>query len=237
MNYEDIEKKLMADAENFNQKDFPYRWAKMQTGDKSNSSVEIKEGVVSSGLITESVTLNENDSNHNFNNRTLKVIMIIFAAVIALTLAIVLPLTLRGRDKIYFNEEQLSYTNVEESLFHSGIKTANIKIVDISEYSLNNYRLYYSEQHEVKGGAFEFVDESLGCYANVIFYDSTVKVNYNLTNYEICEVQDTQVKYVLQQEDDFYALSATTVFKGIYYRFDCDIVENNVYDIFNKFLN
>lgn len=237
MDYEDIEKKLETDAENVKQKAFSNRWAKMQLSIEAEDNIKVKEPVINSGLVTESVTQNKTASGKNVYRHNIKIIVTGLIAVIVLVLAIVLPLTLRRKEKIYYNEEQLHFKLTNEDDFYSSLRNSEIKVVDLKEYTVENYSLFFLEQGEVKGGGFEFVDESLGCYANVIFYDSTVIVSEDLTNYEICDVRGTQIKYVLKQEDGFYSLSATTVFKEIFYRFDCDIIENNIYEIFDKFLN
>lgn len=235
MDYKNIEKKLSIDAKNVEQKDFSARWAEIQLRDEGN--LEIRNAVADSVLVEESATPTNEVGKINTHLRNVKIIVAILATAIVLVLAIVLPLTLKSNEKVYYNEEQLNYKIVEESEFISAIEQAQIKIVNTSKYSLENYRLYYLEKDEVKGGGFDFIDESLGCFANVVFYDSSINVKDIFTNYEIYEVKGTPIKYILHPIDGYYVLSATTVFDGIYYRFACNIVENNIDDIFDKFFN
>ena len=236
MDYEEIEKKLKADAQKIQRQDFSVRWQELQR--RLDGTKQMEEKAVVPDLVQASASNGSSVSRKKSIKYPFKIAIIFSAVFSVLLLAIVLPIVLSNKaPKIYYNEAQLSCLNVESPEFYEGIDKAGIEIVDLSEYEVENFRLYLSESDEVKGGGFEFVDEDLGCFAIVVFYDSSVKVNESQKNYELCYVGDTKIQYEIEQMDGYYSLSAFTVFEGIYYRFNCDMVENNVYDIFDNFLN
>lgn len=230
MDNKDIEKKLNSDAKNIKKKDFSLRWKEIQAqmnviGSKENDTVSV--------LIPVNVT--NNAGNENKKRQSLKLLPIILTISLMLILAVVLPVVLiKNNEKVYFNEGQLSYESVTETEFYSGLKESNIEIINLSKLNLENYRLFYSDSNEIKGGGFESIDEDLGCYSAVVFYDSSVTVN-DIIEFEVYNIKNLEIKYHLTETEGYYAMTATTVVEKVFYRFNCSMVENNAYEIFNKF--
>lgn len=230
MDNKDIEKKLNSDAKNIKKKDFSVRWNEIQA---QINDIDSEENQATSVLIPVNAT--SNSGNENKRQQPLKLLTILLTIALMIVMAVVLPVVLiKKNERIYFNEGQLSYESVTETEFYSGLKESNIEIINLSKLSVENYRLFYSDSSEIKGGGFESIDEDLGCYSAVVFYDSSVTVN-DIIEYEVYNIKNLEIKYHLTETEGYYAMTATTVVEKVFYRFNCSMVENSAYEIFNKF--
>lgn len=232
MDYEEIENKLKSDAESVRVKDFSVRWNEIQ-GQINGFETSDKQSVPVLAPVTASPS---NEVSSNLRRNTIRVSLIIVAVALLISLAILLPILLtQGNDKLYFDEGQLRNQSVSETEFYDSLGEADIKIVSLSDYVIENYYLCYTEDNELHGGGFDFVDEELGCYAIVVFYDSSVTVKGELVEYEKYNVGDIQIKYNLTPNDGYYTMNANTVVGEVFYKLNCSIMGSNVTDILDKF--
>lgn len=232
MDYKKLENKLKVDAESLTVKDFSLRWNEIQSRSDGVKASEMQSIPV---LVSDTGT-SSNDEVKNSRRKNIRLSLIIVAMTLLISLAILLPILLtQGDDKLYFDEEQLNASFVSEAEFYDSLDDIKIEIVSLSDYVVENFCLYYSNDNKLHGGGFDFIDEELSCYATVVFYDFTVAVKGDAVEYEKYNVGDIQIKYNLAANDGYYTMNANTVVGEVYYRLNCNIMGSNVMDILDKF--
>lgn len=232
MDYKKIENKLKVDAESVRVKDFSLRWNGIQS---KSDGVKTSERQSIPVLVSATVT-SSNEEVKNSRRKNIRLSLIIVAMTLLISLAILLPILLtQGDDKLYFDEEQLNASYVSETEFYDSLDDVKIEIVSLSDYVVENFCLYYSDDNNLHGGGFDIIDEELSCYVTVVFYDLSVEVKGDAVEYEKYNVGDIQIKYNLAPNDGYYTMNANTVVGEVYYRLNCNIMGSNVTDILDKF--
>ena len=144
--------------------------------------------------------------------------------------------------EVIFLSEQLSSVAVTENEFYTGFNAANINCINVSNYDVLNYALFYTENQEVKGGTLDFCDDEENPSYFVILqaYDKNVQFPKNLYNDYTLSLETSNgvnVQYKLDtysEEDGLYVYRAKAVFNYTSYLVEYTTFENNPTQFFEE---
>lgn len=132
--------------------------------------------------------------NNHFNYK-IKIITIL-CFFIAIILAIIVPLSLRSSEPVYFDPDELIQELVSEDIFYESIEKSKLDIVSLSKYKSEEFSLLKSNSGTVCGGKFIINDEDNLALINVTFYSSEVQVsNAEYNNAEKYSLNNTEIYY------------------------------------------
>lgn len=236
MENKDIEKLLKESADEVQMKDFSERWEKLKVRIDSAQRVALEE------TTSETVLATSANSNLSQNSIKTKIIISVCAVflIIAICLAIVLPITLKkdgapisnGETKyLYFDD--LDYVMVSENEFYSKLEETDLKIFNTENFILDNYFLLYTEESVLVGGKLELFDEVDGVYSEVVFYDTSVKSSLEIINdYKTCNINGVNIIYKYEPTEDYYIVKAVN--DNTSYELKCTAADENVESFFEK---
>ncbi|MBD5631799.1 MAG: hypothetical protein HDP34_01025 [Clostridia bacterium] len=230
MENKDIEQLLKESADEVKVKDFSERWENIKDRICSTKEIELKETTSETVLAT---SANSNLSQNSVRKKIIISVCAIFL-LIGLCLAIVLPLTLKNNDKIYFNLNELKHEIVTEDEFYAQIEETALKIFDLKSFEVDNFVLYYTEDNIVVGGKIEISDEET--FATVVFYNTSVKSSFEIgTDNKTCVKGGYNIEYITEIDaDELYSSMAKAVGANISYEFDCLSLDENIETFFEK---
>lgn len=209
MEQNELEKQLKEDAKKLKVKTFSERWdiIKSKINDvepmaREGSLVDVPATVsAEAGAYTTS-------PNHVLKRKRLVVgisLVILFCSII---LAVVLPLSLQVDNGLRFYEVgDLRLENVSDDEFYDALEGSRLNIVDLSDFEVSAYSIFYSPQNTVKGGMVELIDEQTQTFATISIYTSDVNVYFN-SDFEKFDLDNLEIYYSTIIESDVYRTEA-----------------------------
>lgn len=233
MENKDIEKLLKESANEVKIKDFSERWEKIKERIDSAQEVELKETTSETVLATSS---NTSVSQNSVRNKFIVSVCAVFL-IIGICLAIVLPLTLKHNDKIYFSLHELTPVTVTENEFYDNLDKTDLKIFNLEKFEVNSYALLYTQDNILVGGRFDITDEEEGVLVSLTFYNSSVTSEFKADkDYNLYNVNGFKIDYKTKLNDNgLYLTTAKAVGKNISYELKCLSGEENIETFFQKF--
>ena len=132
-------------------------------------------------------------------------LVILFCSII---LAVVLPLSLQVDNGLRFYEVgDLRLENVSDDEFYDALEGSRLNIVDLSDFEVSAYSIFYSPQNTVKGGMVELIDEQTQTFATISIYTSDVNVYFN-SDFEKFDLDNLEIYYSTIIESDVYRTEA-----------------------------
>lgn len=140
--------------------------------------------------------------------------------------------------EVFYSEDLKQKTANEEEML-DGLSQAQIKLVDISKYSVIDCKLFTTDKNKIKGANFILFDKTLSSfYTEMQIYDKSVELKLVLLTYENnCKVGSTDVYYSLQEEesDGLYRYSVYAVHNNVQYVIDYTGLTDNLIDFLTEF--
>ncbi len=166
---------------------------------------------------------------------------IILASAMVLVCAVLAPFVINGltpQEEVYFVDGlQTQIVTTQEML--EGLSQAQITHVDLKDYVLSDTKLYVSEDLQVKGAEFTFMDDenNPNFFAVMKLCVNNVDLDVNLDNYNNSKkVNSADVKYKLKQDNsEVFYCSIYATCNGVQYVIEYTGVGNNLDDFLNKF--
>lgn len=165
---------------------------------------------------------------------------------LAAALAIILPITLiqpRQQEPVRYFIYQLDVQPTTEEDFYTELNNVNISVVGLSDYVVQNYLLYMTQDLVVKGGAIEVFDDEIetSMYASLELYDKSVIINEDhYATFDLSyQIGDTNILYEIvehvEAEDmESYSYTAIAWYKDTTYLINYDTLQNDIIDFFNN---
>lgn len=232
MEEKDIEKQLKEEAAKLQQKDFAERWKVIK--DRISPSVEGIRGEV---LSEQKVSVTTSGS-HTESRELKKKIMLfsgLAALLIAVCLAIVLPIALHKPQQRFLGLADLERKNVTESEFNAAIKSSGFQIIDLSHYELDTLYILVSDDEKVMGGKADVLDSETGSFIKLTFYSSNVKSEFVIgENFQTYSVDNVKIKYETSAENDYYTTVAIADSGSVIYELNCMTGDENVIAVFER---
>lgn len=168
--------------------------------------------------------------------------LVLATAGVAVACAIVLPIALRkpnapANTDIYYQDDGLVRTAVEETVFLEAVKNSTIQIVDLTRFQLNSCATYETDKSILKGGKTEFLDsqEQPTCMINLKFYNYDVQVDEQEQIYDTYYTTQTgaNIEYVYDTEISQYIIKAE--YKKVQYFMEYTGVNEMLTQFFENF--
>ncbi|MDE6850186.1 MAG: hypothetical protein K2J54_02545 [Clostridia bacterium] len=232
MEQKDVEKQLKEEAAKLKNKDFSERWEVIK--DKIHPSGDEMRGEVLSEQKVFSTT-SGNRSESGVVKKKLIFYSGLVVLLIAVCLAIVLPLTLRKPQERFLGLADLDRKNVSESEFNTAIENSDIKIINLSNYELEALYILVNKDNKVLGGSADIVDFQTDSYTQLVFYSSNVKSEFEISNdSEIYNINNVKIKYITTAGEDYYTTVAIADSGAVIYELNCMTVDENVTAVFDR---
>ncbi|MDE7256518.1 MAG: hypothetical protein K2N50_00990 [Clostridia bacterium] len=232
MEEKDVEKQLKEEAAKLKNKDFSERWEVIK--DKIHPSAEEMRGEV---LSEQKVFTTTSGSRSERGVAKKKLILYsgLVVLVIAVCLAIALPLTLRKPQERFLGLADLDRKNVSESEFNTAIENSDIQIINLSNYELDMLYILTTENSTVLGGGAEVIDFETDSYNKLVFYSAKVTSDFEISNdSEIYNVNNVKIKYITTAGEDYYTTVAIADSGAVIYELNCMTVDENVTAVFDR---
>lgn len=232
MEDKEIERRLKESVEKIKMKDFEERWEAISDRIGAGHSCEGAERIQSAVLVTSD---NRTQSQSSVRKIIIFAICSIFA-VAAIILAIVLPLTLgKNKGQKKFLSQELVSVSATESSFYNAVNNSSLKVIDLSEFSKDQYFLYYTNDNELAGGSVEVIVEELGVYIELVFYRDNVISKFEIgTDYKEYTVNGYKVIYSTENAEVYYAAKAKVTKANIVYELTITSGDDNIQSVFDK---
>ncbi|MDE7083830.1 MAG: hypothetical protein K2O81_01145 [Clostridia bacterium] len=232
MEEKDVEKQLKEEAAKLKNKDFSERWEVIK--DKIHPSAEEMRGEVLSEQKVFSTTSGSR-SESGVAKKKLILYSGLVVLLIAVCLAIVLPLTLRKPQERFLGLADLERKDVTESEFNTAIENSDIKIIKLSKYELDMLYILTTENSTVLGGGVDVLDLETGSFNKLVFYSSNVTSEFEISNdSEIYNVNNVKIKYITTAGEDYYTTVAIADSGAVIYELNCMTVDENVTAVFDR---
>lgn len=234
---EQIENILKDKAKIIETKSFEERWQKIESKLEFDSKQKefVEEGIPVSAIQgAESAKF----PNKQFNYKS-KIIVITLCFVIAIILAIIVPLSLRSSEPVYFDPDELIQELVSEDIFYESIEKSKLDIVSLSKYKSEEFSLLKSNSGTVCGGKFIINDEYNLALINVTFYSSEVQVsNAEYNNAEKYSLNNTEIYYKrIGENTELVEYIALAKHKKITYELEYLSFHENITGFFAEFFS
>lgn len=221
--YSELEKQLKAEAKKITLKPFEER--KQFIFLDNVRQEEVKEQVMQPATINGNIVNNKKYLPY----AGLFAILVIFALVLVIVYFINRPSEVH-----YFEYNNLFKVPVTGEEFYDGLKSAGINVVDVSDYEIEIYALWYGEDI-VKGGRIEaYYKDSY--FITLDFYDNTVK-NISVAfadGHKTYNSENCEVKYYTNETDGVYETQAMTSYKEMTYVIQYVSIEDGFIDFINS---
>ncbi len=233
MKRKDTEKKLKEAAENIKMKDFSERWEVIK--DKIQPSEQSVRGEV----LCEQKVAESNVGNHTIIDGNKKKFLFcagLFVLLVAVCLAIVLPLTLRkNQQERFLALSDLNSEAVSRIQFEDILENSDMHVIDFSKYELSDCFIYSAEDEKVMGGGVDIIDLEYNCLIKLKFYSSNVTSQFKIVkDYETYNVNNTSIKYITTLTDENYTTVAIADSGKVKYELNCITTDDNVTIVFDR---
>ncbi|MBQ8196633.1 MAG: hypothetical protein IJZ73_01080 [Clostridia bacterium] len=160
-------------------------------------------------------------------------------ACIAVTPIIIESLKpLPPQEELFFTDELVIQNTTKEEMFQ-GLSSAQIHHVDLSSYSFDSCKLYYTENNVVKGAEFNFYENVPipSFFAKMRIYDKSVDLNLDLAKYDtIVKVNSADVHYKFNgQNGGMYQYEVYAVHNSVQYAIEYNGFADNLMEFLNDF--
>lgn len=230
MQENDIETELKNSADKITMKSFPERW------DTIKDRV-LKEETHQEGLAIDMVLVSpDGEAVYRVSNKRRKLLIFLLSLFFScvLILAIVLPLTLRKKEMSFLNYNDLGKVNVSEEQFFKDINNVGYEVLDFSKFEIYSYIILTTDDSQVKGGIVQINNDDLGYFLEIAFYDNTVLLKEEDSDYEDYVVNTTHIKYLTKFDEEIFTTYAYANYKNLNYRIEYISLENNCTSIFEE---
>ncbi len=232
MEEREVEKQLKEDAANLKKRDFSERWEVIK--DKIQHS---EAGMRDEVLCEQKVAVSTSGSHSESRGVKKKVLFCagLVVLLIAVCLAIVLPITLRKHQERFFALSDLKPTDVTQSQFEETLQSAHMQIIDLSDYELDMFYILATDDGKIMGGGVDILDLETESFSNLVFYSSNVKSEFDTANeYKICNTNNIEIKYVTTFKGDHYSTVAIADSGKIIYELTCTTSYEDVIPVFER---
>ena len=169
MKNKELEEQIKSSIEKIELNDFSTVWGNIE--DRLAAEADLPDSAVP---VT---TVSLANNNGTVKNRAKNITIFVLAGIILIgvVLVIVLPLVLKNTaDPIkYHNEEELSGRYVAEEEFFSYSEISELNSLDFP-FDKDAFELIVTKDNIIKGGGFEFFDESMVVEGKISFYDKSI---------------------------------------------------------------
>ena len=233
MEEKEVERQLKEDASKLKMKDFSERWEVIK--DKIHPS---GDGVHNKVLCEHKVMASTSGSFSQGKGIKKKLLFCsgLIILLIAVCLAIVLPITLRSKPQERFlGLADLERKNVYESDFNEAIGNADFQLIDLSKFELDALYILLAQNDKVMGGGGEVLDLETESYTQLMFYSSKVKSELVISGmYQVCTMNSVKIKYVTKFANDYYTTVAIADSGAVIYELSCMTGDENVTAVFER---
>lgn len=235
---EQIENILKKSAEDFEMKPFAERWKDIENRlefDRNEKEV-VKEQIPVLAMQNNSV----GETNKKPIDNKLKITILSICLFLVIILAILIPVSFRNTEPVYFAPADLKQEVVTENIFFESINGSNIDLVNLDEYSCDGFTLLKSESGETQGGRFSINDEENVAIIDVTFYSSSVIVSYDdFTEAQKYNFDSTEILYkkLFEAGAELIEYKALAKHKNVIYELDYMSLTDNVLEFFNEFFS
>ncbi|MCM1438728.1 MAG: hypothetical protein NC131_05890 [Roseburia sp.] len=234
---EEIENILKDKAKIIETKSFKERWQKIESKLEFNS--EQKEFVEEEiPVLAIQGAEGAKFPNKQFNYKS-KIILITLCFVIAIILAIIIPLSLRRLEPVYFEPDELIQELVSEDTFYESIEKSKLDIISLSKYNSEEFSLLKSNLGTVCGGKFVINDEYNLALVNVTFYSSEVQIsNFEYNDVDNYTLPNTEIYYKkINENSELVEYIALAKHKNITYELEYLSFNENITVFFDEFFS
>lgn len=159
--------------------------------------------------------------------------------ILVIGLLVIFPSGIRQEEKTYEDVDILFLKVESESVFYEGMKSCGLSFVDFSDKLVSFYKLYYSEEGQVRGGYVEYTDMDHMAYVTLSVYEPTVVLDEKQykdgTQYQAGDVDIVYLpKNIMEGTVGYIALAKTP---ECIYAFIYAGATDNVLEYFDDFFN
>ena len=232
MEEKEVERQLKEDAEKLKMKDFSERWEVIK--DKIHPTVEMTDDEVLSGQKVLASDYGSHSESKGVKKKLLFGVGLI-VLIVAVCLAIVLPIKLRKPQERFLSPDDLESKSVTESEFYAAIQSSELQIVDLSAYELDLLYIFTDDNGKVMGGEANVIDFENSSVTKLTFYSNKVQSELKIANdCWTCTIDGTKIKYVTSSEDGYYSTVALADSGTVIYELKCITSDQNVTAVFGK---
>ena len=232
MEERNVEKQLQEYADNLKKKDFSERWEVIK--DKIQPS---EDGVRDEVLCEQKVVASTCGSRSESGRVKKKALFFsgLIVLLIAVCLAIVLPIMLRKPQERFLALADLNSKDVSQSQFEDELSRSGLKIIDLSSYESDMFYILVAEDNKVMGGGAEVFDFQTSSYTMLRFYSSKVKSEFEISDEcKTCTINNVVIKYVTNPKNENFNTVAIADSGTVIYKLDCTTVDENVIPVFER---
>lgn len=157
-----------------------------------------------------------------------------FLLLCLLALAIVLPLTLKKEMRFLFGNLEQNTCSRQE--YVTELTESKLETPDFLAYPVDLYRIWTTEEKEVKGWGVDYFDEKNASVMIIDFFDKNVVDIQTIQGFEeICNIitiGKTNIQYYTQMQKGTYNTIALARYKKATYRIQCVSAEEDVSGVF-----
>lgn len=159
--------------------------------------------------------------------------------ILVIGLMAIFPSGIRQEEKAYEDADVLILNPATEDAFYEGMEACGLSFVDFSKNEVLSYKLYYSEEGQVRGGYVECVDMDHMAYVVLSIYEPTVVLDEEEYKDGMqYQTGDADIVYlpknVMQGTVGYIALAKTP---ECIYEFVYSGATDNVLEYFDNFFN
>lgn len=229
---EEIERLLQESADKITVMPFEQRYARI--ADRLNTEPQpVEERVMEPALAAEHGSVSCGGRNAFLRNKWAYVVGG-FLLLCLLALAIVLPLTLKKEMRFLFGN--LEQNNCSRQEYITELTESKLETPDFLAYPVDVYRIWTTEEKEVKGWGVDYFDEKNQTIIKVDFFDKSVIEILTIDDFDqVCSqisIGKTNIQYYTQMQKGTYNTIALARYKKATYRIQCVSAEEDVSGVF-----
>lgn len=218
MEQNELEKQLKEEAKRLKVKSFSERWDIIKSKINNVEPVTREEQLIGvPAKVSSGVGVNTTSPNHALKRKRLIVGVSLAVLFCLIILAVFLPLSLTtNRGMKFYEAGDLRIDNVDEDVFCDVFEETGLNIVDLSDFEVSAYAIFYSTENTVKGGMVELFDEQTQTFAIISIYTSDVNVYFN-PDFEKLDLDNLEIYYSTIIESDVYRTEAYSLTNDLKY--------------------
>lgn len=218
MEQNELEKQLKEEAKKLKVKSFSERWDIIKSKINNVEPVTREEQLIDvPATVLAGAGVNTTSSKHDLKRKRLLVGISLAVLFCLIILAVVLPLSLHVDNGLRLYEVgDLRVENVSDDEFYDSLEESGLNIVDLSDFEVTAYAIFYSTENTVKGGMVELFDEQTQTFAIISIYTSDVNVYFN-PDFEKLDLDNLEIYYSTIIESDVYRTEAYSLTNDLKY--------------------
>lgn len=181
MEQNELETQLKEEAKRLKTISFSERWNIIKSKINNIEPVTREEQLIDvPATVSASGGVNTISSKYDLKRKRLIVGISLAVLLCLIIIAIVVSLSLTtDRGMKFYEISDLWIDNVDEDVFYDVFEETGLNIIDLSDYEISAYAIFYSAENTVKGGMIELTDEQTQTFAIISIYTSDVNVYFN----------------------------------------------------------